>query len=414
MIVVVLTAIYVVGIFLLWDYFNVNGKLDDIMDHDFYGKDKAPASDTAVTVSVTGKQITEEEELLLTEFFRYYYAGLGDLKAESLTSFYTNQCEYELFDAVGYEYEAYMLAQCPLDLSFEECTVSLDIKRRHAVPRSEKFEIDLSLSAAMTYAGTGRTALVRDETHSFTVDESGKAPLILIHTTERFTTQAADKAIDHILAANHLSRSDLTYSFFPKYTSAALEYLKSNAPALEAAEEGYTCPEPEYEYDRDTAANTAIAGFGGDGVFDRYDENDANYISRCIFTSGIPMDSQGERTDQWKWYDSEINFERKKTGCSTSWFDKAAFYAYVTTNTGFGLVGCETSSGSGMLGDVVQLMSDGKPVAEFMITGVMARADGSAADYLVSNDRWASVSLLSLGFDELRVLHIAGYNTANI
>lgn len=415
MIVVVLTAIYVVGIFLLWDYFNVNDTLDDILDHKLYGKDIAPASKTAVNVTVTGKSITEDEELLLTEYFRWFYAGLGARSPEEMEQFYTNQCEYELFDTMAYEYETYLASLCPLDLSFDECTVALNITRRHPVNRSNKVEIDLELSAVMTLNGTGKRSTVRGEKHSFTTEESGKSPLVLIHETERFARAAADSVLDGILAASRLTRKDLTYSYYPKYTSAALEKLKAEAADIMKGAGGNSeSGSPEYGYDRETAANTALSGFSDDGNFKRFAENDANYISRCIFAGGIPMDCQGDSGDQWKWYDSELNNERKKTGCSQSWFEREAFYIYVTTNEGFGLVGGEVGHGEGKIGDVIQLMSDGKPTAEFMITNVVSKKDGTVLDYLVSNDRYTAVSLLTLGFSDFRVLHIEGYNTANI
>ena len=63
---------------------------------------------------------------------------------------------------------------------------------------------------------------------------------------------------------------------------------------------------------------------------------------------------------------------------------------------------------------MVQFVIGDKAVAEYMITGVMADGDGNVRDYLISNDRYSSVSLLSVGCAEFRVLHISGYNTANI
>lgn len=415
MIVVVLTAIYVVGIFLLWDYLNVNDTLDDLMDHNFYGKDLKPSSKTEVTVSVTGKTITEEEELLLSEFFRWFYAGLGARSPENMEQFYTNQCEYELFDSLAYEYETYLAALSPLDLSFDDCTVALNVTRRHPVNRSNKVEIDLELSAVMTLNGTSKRSTVRNEKHSFTVEESGKSPLVLIHDTERYASTAANTVLDGILAASRLTRKDLTYTYYPKYTAAALEKLKASTSAImDTGAPSAESASPEYGYDREAAANAALNGFSDDGNYKEFDENDANYISRCIFAGGIPMDCQGDRGDQWKWYDSEVNTERKKTGCSKSWFDREAFYIYIVTNEGFGLVGGEVTHTEGKVGDVIQLMSDGEPVAEFMVTNVVAKKDGTVLDYLVSNDRYTAVSLLTLGFSDFRVLHITGYNTANI
>ena len=412
LIVVVLTAIYVVSLFLLGDIFGFRDALDSIFEKDIYGGDNRPSSSTAVTVTFDGKMITEAEELLLRNYFTYTYAGYGALKPENLTKFYEKQCSSELFDALAYNYEISMLGKCPLDLTFGSCELTLDIKRRHAVPKSQKVEIDLVLSFSAEYKGAGKT-LIRKESHSFTFGEDEKKPLIREHSTDRICYTAAQEALDKVLLANGYYRSDLNYSFFPKYTEAALEMLLDRAGKVT-----YSAPDtssyelPEYDYDRDTAANSAIKGFGRSAAFSEYDENDANYVSRCIFEGGIPMDSQGERWDQWKWYDDEISFERRKSGCSVTWFDREAFYKYTQVNKGFGMIAAETTAGGGELGDVVQLLDDsGKAAAELMITGVMKDQDGNVKDYLVSNDRYSSVSLMSLGYSSFRVIHIIGYST---
>ncbi len=413
LIVVVLTAIYVVGLFLLWDVFDVQKTLDDLFEKDLYGGDKGPSSTTQVTVEFGGKSVTEAEELLLSEYFKYIYAGYGALAPENISLFYENQSSFELFDDLAYKYEISMLKKCPLDLSFGSCSIDLEIKRRHSVPKTSRVEIDLELSAAVEYNNTGVKSQTRSESHSFIIDESEKKPLIREHSTDRLCHAAAQKALDKVLLANGYYRSDLNYSFFPKYTDATLEMLKTTAQKF-----SYDAPEntsfevPEYDYDRSKAVNTAINGFGENAAFKKYDENDANYVSRCIFEGGIPMDSQGERWDQWKWYDEEVNLERRKTGCSVTWYDREAFYKYTQVNKGFGMIAAETSSGGGDLGDVVQLLDDeGKAIAEFMITGVMAAQDGSVKDYLVSNDIYSSASLLSMGYTSLRVIHIIGYST---
>ncbi|MBQ3841781.1 MAG: amidase domain-containing protein [Ruminiclostridium sp.] len=415
MIVVVLTAIYVVGIFLFWDVFNVESTLDELINKDLYGTEQKPNSSTQVEISVSGKLISEEEELLLKDFFTYYYAGLGALKAERISRFYESQVVSELFDESALDYEIWLAKQCPVDLSFEECTLTLEIERRHEAARSQKIEIDLELTAESGYVTTGRHAVTRGERHYFILDRENKSLLIEEHTTERPSRVFFETGLDKVLEANRLTQSDLAYTFFPKYTAPTLEMLKAEMTGITfTAADKTAYPKPEYKYDRDTAANTAIGGFSGNGAFTEYEENDANFVSRCIFEGNIPMDAQGEKNDQWKWYDEEVNTERKKTGCSKSWFDREAFYTYVLANTGFGLVGCETTSGGGEIGDVLQLLTDGKAVSEYMITGVMTDSSGKVRDYLISNDRRSSVSLLSLGCAEFRILHIAGYNTANI
>ena len=415
MVVVVLTAIYVVGLFLLWDVFNVEHSLDKLLDIDLYAKEYSPDSSTAVTVTLDGKTVTDSEEKLLRDYFIFWYAGLGAKKAEKISRFYAVQVNSELFDELALDYEISLANASPVDLSFDTCSLTIKVTRRHAVTKSEKVEIDMELSGQIDYTSTGRPCLIRGEKHSFVLSTESKNPRIEEHTTDRPSVIYANYGLDRVLAENKLVRSDLAYTFFPKYTASALKMMQSEIADLELLPPNRSAyPEAEYEYDRSAAANAAINGFSGSGGFSVYEENDANFISRCIFESGIPMDAQGERYDQWKWYDEEISTERKKTGCSRSWFDRAMFYRYIRDNSGFGMAGCETATGGGEIGDVVQLMQDGEPIRELMITGVAAEADGTVRDYLVSNDVYSSVPLIMLGCTEFRVLHIVGYNTANI
>lgn len=415
MFVVVLTAIYVVGLFLLWDVFNVEDSLDDLMDTDLYAVDHKPASSTNVNITFDGKALTATEEALLHDWFLYWYAGLGAKKAEKISRFYTVQTSYELFDELALDYEIFLAESCAVDLSFDSCDLTVDIRRRHAVPKTEKVEVELLLSARINYNASDIPCIIRGESHSFILNVSAKQLRIEEHTTDRPSCRYADHALDRVLISAGYTRKDLAYTFFPKYTAPALELLKDERNTLRFEPINRALyPESEFAYDRSTAANTAIKGFESSGAFGEYDENDANFISRCIFESGIPMDAQGGTTDQWKWYDSEINTERKKTGCSKSWFDREAFYRYIRDNEGFGMAGCQTTSGGGEIGDVIQLMYDGTPTAEFMITGIMADEKGAVRDYLVSNDSYSSVPFTTLGCSDLRVLHIVGYNTANI
>ena len=415
MVVVVLMAIYVVGIFLLWDVFNVRDSLDGLMETDLYAKEYSPDSPVKVEIAFDGKPVTASEELLLGDWFTYIYAGLGAKKTENIARFYITQANSELFDELAFSYETALAARCPIDLSFGSCALTLNIRRRHAVPKSDKVEIDLTLTGTLDRQKTGRPAVIRGENHSFVLDLENKKLRIEEHTSDAPAYLSAMNGLDRVLAANHYSRSDLNYTFFPKYTAPALEMLLHEADTLElTAPDISAYPAAEYSYDRSTAANNAINGFRSSGAFTEYDENDANFISRCLFESGIPMDSQGSRYDQWKWYDEEINTERKKTGCSASWFDRSAFFRYIRDNEGFGMSACQTSAGGGEIGDIIQLMQDGEPIAQYMITGVMKAYDGTVKDYLLSNDRYSSVSFITLGRTDFRVIHIVGYNTANI
>ena len=91
LIVVVLAAIYVVGFFLLWDYFGVDNTITHILDHDLYATEEKPKSETNLSLSFSGSTITEEEQALISGFFTYYYAGLGNLAPEKIEKFFASR-----------------------------------------------------------------------------------------------------------------------------------------------------------------------------------------------------------------------------------------------------------------------------------------------------------------------------------
>ena len=103
MCVVVLTAIYVVGIFLLWDVFDFEKSLDKLINTDLYASEYSPASSTRTDVTFDGKALTAEEEELIKEYFVFRFAGLGALKTEKVSRLYTVQTNSELFDELAYD-----------------------------------------------------------------------------------------------------------------------------------------------------------------------------------------------------------------------------------------------------------------------------------------------------------------------
>ena len=418
LIVVVLAAIYVVGFFLLWDYFGVDRTITDILDHDLYASEEKPNSNTAVTLSFSGSTISEEEQALISGFFTYYYAGLGNLAPEKISKFFAFQTSDELFDEMALDYEIFLAESLPSPFIFDGCTICIDIESRKESRKSATIELGLTLSAEFSQGGEALPQKIKKERHLFTISSKENDPLISAHTTDRASRRAAEIKLDNVLSKAGYQRSDLAYTYFPPYIKSALTALQEETKALYAAfpneAESAENPAPEYRYDREKAASFAKTAGNGDTLFDSYPEDDANFTSQCLFAAGIPMDCQGEGDTQWKWYDSEVNTQRKKTGCSESWYKRDKFYDYALKNTGFGLCAGEIPRACGKKGDIIQIMEEGKPVLQCIITDVEKDSEGKIADYIVCTDCYTSVSLKTLGCRDFRIIGIFGYNTANI
>ena len=418
LIVVVLAAIYVVGFFLLWDYFGVDNTITHILDHDLYASEEKPVSKTAVSLSFSDSAISEEEQALISGFFTYYYAGLGNLAPEKIGNFFAFQSEDQLFDEMALDYEIFLAGSLPSPFVFDGCTIYIDIESRKESRKSATIELGLTLSAEFSVGGEALPPKIKKERHLFTISTKEKDALISAHTTDRATRTAAEKQLDKEIGKAGYERSDLAYTYFPPYIKSALTALKEETTALYAAfpeeTESVDSPAPEYRYDREKAASFAENAESDDTLFGSYPEDDANFTSQCLFASGIPMDCQGEGDTQWKWYDSEVNTQRKKTGCSESWYLRDKFYDYAIKNTGFGLCAGELPRACGKKGDIIQILEAGEPVLQCIITDIVKDSEGKVADYIVCTDCYTRIPLKTLGCRDFRIIGVFGYNTANI
>lgn len=410
-IVVVIAAIYVVGFFLLWDYFNVSDRLTDMLDSDFFGGKPKRAAAISSDITFSGTMISEEEEALISDFFTFYYAGLGTLTSSDLSDWFAFQSNDELFDEYTLDYEIALAGGQRFDAS----ALGINVRRRNVSQKRKTTEIRLVLNASYTLRGRETPCVTNGEAHTFIIDNSQKQLLIKSHTTDRAARLAAECALDTLLEEYKFTREDLSFTYFPKYISAASEKLRSGIRTAYSgsAEFPVIASNAEYDYDRSAAVDAAIRGFELRRTSAVYDENDVNFTSWCLFSAGIPMDAQGKGSEQWKWYSEDINHERTKTGCTESWYDRTAFYEYVRQNDGFGLVAYETSVSGGEKGDIIQIMQNGQPVLQCMITDVIMQ-DGAVSEYIVCTDIYSQVPLRSIAGVDFRVLHIVGYNTANI
>lgn len=421
LIVLTVTAIVIVGFVLAWDIFDIEGKLNELLDTDLYGNDEPLCrSDTAVTIlSPRGEGLPEAEHTVLERFFTCYFASLGSFYHENIARFYGTDCEDELIDDMALTYEINAARTSLADYSFDECTVRFTVLSRRSVGREAPNTVELTVrcSAELPYGFSETAAQIAEETHTFRLKTEGKEVFITAHSSDRPARKAAEAALDEILSAVGFTREDLSYSYYPPYLSKASSVLADRLDAYREAvslsfeEELSPHFTAEYEYDRAAAAEYA-RGAAHASQYGNYEENDANFCSQCLAAGGIPMDAQGDKLTQWKWYGYEENNAREHAGCTRSWYERERFWTYGVENTGFGLVA--EPSARGETGDVIQLMSGETPTLQAVITAPIRNGSGETVDYLICTDRLKNVPLSLIGAGDFRILHIIGYNTANI
>lgn len=417
LIVLTITAIFVVGFVLAWDVF-LRDKVDKLMNTDFYASDE-PLYLSDVTVNLTSSgasALPERERLIVENYFTCYYASLGGFYHENLSRFYGFECTDEFADGLALDFEINSAKNAAADLSFKSCDIFIYIISRRTT-REGTVLIELRADSRMCYGFSSTASEITGENHTFELS-SGDDCLIVSHSTDRISRKFTDFVLEKVIAEKGYQKSDLAYTYFQPYINRADEIIaemrtshneKISSLLLSEAEPHF---DPEYPYDREKACLFAQSSEGNSENFGSYDENDVNFCSQCLYAAGIPMDAQGDRLTQWKWYDYEINPKREKSGCTRSWYERDRFYTYATENTGFGL-----AAESGLYikkGDIIQLANGGETALQCIATDIIYGRDGRPADCLVCTDKIKNVPLSLLWNGEIKVINIVGYNTANI
>lgn len=417
LIVLTITAICVVGFVLVWDVCDLDGVLDELMETNIYGSDDVLLrSDIDVKLSMSGgAALPESERLLIENYFTCYYASLGSFYHENMSRFYGTHCVDEIVDELALDFEINAAKNGSVSYSFDECSVSVYVLTRKNTNEGT-IELSLLVSSSLSYKGSPLRTELNDESHVFILPADGE-PLITEHRTDRISRKYAELVINEVTKASGYQISDLSYTYFDPFLpqikeSFSEKYLLFSERISVMAEEKNPIFTAEYPYDFLTAADFARKSYGHSEKFGSYDENDVNFCSQCLIAGGIPMDAQGDKLTQWKWYGYEENNTREHWGCTKSWFDRYRFWTYASENNGFGLVAEPSEQASA--GDIIQLLSDGEPILQCMVTGIVLDNSGKAVDYYICTDKIKNKPLSLFWNGDIRILSVIGYNTANI
>ena len=416
LIVLTITAIAVVGFILAWDVFDFSGRLDRLFNTDFInGEEPLYRSDIDIDVSSSmSSGVPESERAVIEGFFVRYFASLGSFYREDISDYFVRQCEDELIDGLTLDCEISAAKTCAADLSYSECSIRYTVIER-TTEREGNIKLTVKCSVSLQYAGlAGQTK--QEEEHTFVLKTEDKELRIKNHTSDRFARLSAIAALDKALAEDGFTQGDMAYTYYSPYIKRAAEIFSVGCEELRQKigqdEQTEQLFEAEYDYDRAAACEYAENSSGNSAKFGSYDQNDANFCSQCLFAGGIPMDAQGDKLTQWKWYGYNENNAREHSGCTLSWYDRKRFWTYAAENTGFGLVAQVSSTAQ--VGDIIQLMNGEEPILQVIVSRIGYGQSGVPAEYFVCTDKQKNIPLSLLGVESVRILSVIGFNTANI
>lgn len=408
LIVLTITAIAVVGFILAWDIFDFSGKLDSFLNTDIYG-DEEPAHLSDVSVKVApfaSSGVPEDEREALECFFTLYFASLGGFYREDISDCFSFQSEDELIDILALDCEINAAKSSETDLSFSDCDISYTVLSRET---DRDGNVTLSVRCAYSFRYDNGVNSSGEEQHTFVLSKKNKNTLIKKHSSDRPARNCAVKALDKALAERGFTRSDMSYTYYSAYIKRAETICSGFSDEIRAElcknDDGTVFP-AEYEYDRTAAAEYAEVSHGNSAKYGSYEENDVNFCSQCLIAGGIPMDAQGDKLTQWKWYGYEENNAREHSGCTKTWYERGRFWTYAAENTGFGLVAQKSETAD--VGDIIQLLDNGEPFLQAIVSKVIEN------EYFVCTDSLKNIPLSTFYSGEIRILKIIGYNTANI
>lgn len=165
------------------------------------------------------------------------------------------------------------------------------------------------------------------------------------------------------------------------------------------------------QYDREAAVAYARKwALGRNPAYKDYEDwggDCTNYISQCIHAGKIPFDHSGKDVlTRWYWYSDSSR--------TPSWTAAEPFYKYISGNNNentqnFGIYTREAEYNELELGDIVQLIYEGRAYHNMIITEVILEED-YLVDYLICQHTYDLLDYpLSMKEGERRYIKILGY-----
>lgn len=373
-----------------------------------------------------GEELSEGQREILMAFIEAYYRSLAELEVQDCSGLFTEDTVHERFRAQvdGTSWTAVTENQSQasvheavwaivvgmrrvsgLDLhllSYDFWLDCLDISRQE----DGCLQVTAMEYADMRFAHTPDTeSSVLGIWHSFVMKEVDGAWYLTHHA-------AYDSPYFHFLKwenaetgaeAGGISEEELTRLTEENIQSAA-EQIELRGQQAGSEE---NLPETDHAYDREAAVAYAREWAGERNpqwaAYDGSGGNCINFVSQCLYASGIPMGPYGEQ--RWFWYSDEDR--------APAWTGVSAFREYARENTGFGLdawVGAPYDSGEE--GDVILMSTDGRFHHGVIVSQVVRDEEGRTIDYLVCSNtgNYRDFPAAAYAYQEQELVRIYGWN----
>lgn len=141
--------------------------------------------------------------------------------------------------------------------------------------------------------------------------------------------------------------------------------------------------------------------------YENYGGDCTNYISQCVKAGGIPFDNLGENImKKWYWYSDDYR--------TPTWTASESFYKYIIYNNredtyNFGVYARSANYNELELGDIVQLVFEGKAYHSMIVTDILLEGE-YLIDYYICQHTYDLMDYpLSLKQGEKRYIKILGY-----
>ncbi len=166
------------------------------------------------------------------------------------------------------------------------------------------------------------------------------------------------------------------------------------------------------EYDRQSAVEYARTwALGRNPSYKDYDQwggDCTNFISQCVHAGKVPFDNQGkDEITRWYWYSD--------TSRTPTWTAADPFRRYLIGNnnentTNYGVYAVQAEYNELEIGDIVQLIYEGRAFHTMIISQVILDDKGDLLDYLICQHTYDLLDYpLSLKEGERRYIKIFGY-----
>lgn len=389
-----------------------------------------------VTVDDTAAAVPDALKALIEDYYTDKYTALGSLDYSPLDEhFYSEDENARFFNYLcdtALEYEIYLRRTALANLSFANAEITVKIKDYEIVQSG--YEVQFAVNEMLSFAASDRPSYTvgTDVSASTTSAGGGGCKFRRLYEETASVVQTETYILDELGMDTNGSLEDFSVTegldipaLFEKMLSRLITAADNAAAERTKMFADTDTPQltvtAENEYDRDAAVEYSYLWTDEEQIvrnteqysdYSEYGGNCQNFVSQCLHAGGIPMDSEGNYDDQWKWYGNDTNYKPTKQGRVPSWSDTYSFYEYCRTNTDVLAAQTDANLYTAEKGDVIQYTVDGYAYHSVIVVDKILDSSGQVIDFLVNSNTSDKVDypMSAYGYSDMRLIKIIGYN----